>query len=212
MSTRRIFLARHGNRQDFVDPTWPSTADEPYDPPLSSDGIEQARRLGQRLAEEGVDVILASPFLRTVQTAHYANERLQVPIYVEPGIGEWLEQSSFERLPRLRSLDVLRADYPMLAHGYVASWVQRHPETAAELRARAQQTLETLLRKFEGTLLVVGHAASVAAMALIDPELESIDCPLCALFLLEHDGQRWRLSINAEVTHVGESLAPCRFP
>jgi broad specificity phosphatase PhoE len=212
MSTRRVFLARHGNRADFVDPTWPSTADEPYDPPLSSDGVEQARRLGQRLVGEGITTIVASPFLRTVQTAHHANESLNVPIFVEPGAGEWLEKTSFARLPRLRTLEVLRADYPMLGEGYVASWVQRHPETAMELRARAQQTLETLLQKLEGTLLVVGHAASIAAMALIDAELESIDCPLCALFLLEHDGKRWRLSINAEVDHVGASLAPCRFP
>jgi broad specificity phosphatase PhoE len=212
MSTRRVFLARHGNRQDFVDPTWPSTAEEPYDPPLSSDGVEQARRLGQRLSSEGIDAIVASPFLRTVQTAHYANESLRAPIFLEPGFGEWLERSCFERLPRLRTLEALRADYPTLAHGYVASWVQRHPETADELRARAQQTLEGLLGKLDGTLLVVSHAASVAAMALIDERFASIDCPLCALFLLEHDGRRWRLSLNADVSHVGASLAVCRFP
>jgi broad specificity phosphatase PhoE len=213
MSTRRVFLARHGNRQDFVDPTWPSTAEEPYDPPLSSDGVEQARRLGLRLAHEGVEVILASPFLRTVQTAHHANETLQRPIYVEPGFGEWLEQTSFERMPRLRTLAALRADYPTLAEdGYVSAWAMRHPETATELRARAQQTLETLLHKFSGTPLVVSHAASVAAMALVDERFSSIDCPLCALFMLEHDGTRWRLALNADVRHVGARLANCRFP
>lgn len=212
MSTRRVFLARHGNRQDFVDPTWHSTADEPYDPPLSSDGVEQARRLGQRLRAEGISAIVASPFLRTVQTAHFANLALNVPIYVEPGFGEWLEQSSFARLPRLRTLEVLRAEYPTLGDGYSASWVQRHPETAAELRARTQRTLNHLLGVLDGTLLVVSHAASVAAMALIDERLQSVDCPLCALFMLEHDAEGWRLELNADVSHVGESLATCRFP
>jgi len=52
MSFRRIFLARHGNRQDFVDPRWLDQAEEPYDPPLSADGVEQARGLGRRLAGE----------------------------------------------------------------------------------------------------------------------------------------------------------------
>ncbi len=212
MSTRRVFLARHGNRQDFVDPTWHSTADEPYDPPLSADGIEQARRLGQRLRGEGINAIVSSPFLRTVQTAHFTNLALNVPIYIEPGFGEWLERSSFERMPRLRTLEILRAEYPTLGEGYIASWVQRHPETALELRARTQRTLSELLHKLEGTLLVVSHAASVAAMALIDERLEQIDCPLCALFLLEHDAKGWRLVLNADVTHVGESLAICRFP
>lgn len=212
MNTRRVFLARHGNRQDFVDPTWHSTADEPYDPPLSSDGVEQARRLGQRLRNEGISAIVSSPFLRTVQTAHHANLALNVPIYIEPGFGEWLEQSSFDRLPRLRTLEVLRAEYPTLGDGYNPSWVQRHPETAADLRARAQRTLTKLLQQLDGTLLVVSHAASVGAMALIDERNAHIDCPLCALFMLEHDAQGWRLELNADVTHVGQRLANCRFP
>src|SRR5688572_25376183 len=128
---RRIFLARHGNRQDFVDPTWPDSAEEPYDPPLSSDGVEQARRLGRRLAGEGIAAIVASPFLRTIQTAHHANEALGVQISIEPGFGEWLEATSFTRMPRLRTLEQMRAHYPALADGYAASVVLRYPESAA---------------------------------------------------------------------------------
>jgi broad specificity phosphatase PhoE len=147
-----------------------------------------------------------------VQTAHFANLALNVPIYIEPGFGEWLERSSFDRLPRLRTHEVLRAEYPTLADGYVPSWVQRHPETATDLRARAQQTLTQLLHQFEGTLLIVSHAAPVAAMALIDERIEHIDCPLCALFMLERDPQGWRLTLNADITHVGENLRNHRFP
>jgi broad specificity phosphatase PhoE len=211
VTTRRIFLARHGNRQDFVDPTWSSTADEPYDPPLSRDGVEQARKLGLRLASEGISAVVASPFLRTIQTAHHANAALHAPIYVEPGVGEWLSPHSFERPPVLRELALLRAEYPKLAHGYAASFVQRYPESAGEMFRRAQATLESLIEKLDGTLLVVGHAASVAAMALIDPDIDSVDCPLCALFCLEHDGARWRLSLNAEVAHAGGALAGFTF-
>lgn len=212
MGIRRIFLARHGNRQDFVDPTWPSRADEPYDPPLSADGVEQARRLGLRLQREGIDAIVASPFLRTVQTAHHANEALGLPIYLEPGFGEFLHPKTFERVPRLRALGELRGDYPTLADGYVPTWAQRYPETHPELVDRAQRTLEGLLDKLPGTLLVVSHAASVCAMAMIDREVQSLECPLCALFCLEHDGERWRLSLAADVAHVGASLAIYRYP
>ncbi|HTV20084.1 MAG TPA: histidine phosphatase family protein [Polyangiaceae bacterium] len=212
MGIRRIFLARHGNREDFVDPTWPSRADEPYDPPLSADGVEQARRLGLRLKHEGVDAIVASPFLRTVQTAHHANEALGLPIYLEPGFGEFLHPKSFEREPRLRALGELRGDYPTLAEGYVAAWAQRYPETHPELVDRAQRALDALLGKLPGTLLVVSHAASVCAMAMIDRDVQSLECPLCALFCLEHDGARWRLSLAADVAHVGERLAIYRYP
>lgn len=213
MGARRIFLARHGNRQDFVDPTWPSRAEEPYDPPLSADGVEQARGLGRRLEREGVGAIVASPFLRTIQTAHHVNEALSVPIYLEPGFGEFLHSRSFTRLPRLRELAALRGDYPFLTDsGYVAAGQHRYPETHEQLIARAQHALEALLDKLPGTLLVVGHAASVCAMAMLDRRVQTLECPLCALFCLDHDGACWRLSLQAEVDHVGGRLANYRYP
>jgi broad specificity phosphatase PhoE len=212
MSSRRIFLARHGNRQDFVDHDWLVTAEEPYDPPLSADGVEQARRLGQRLAGEGIAAIIASPFLRTIQTAHHANEAIGVPIFLDPGFGEWLTERSFERLPRLQALDVLRRDYPMLGSEYVSASVLRHPESFDELRARSQQALEALLGKVQGTLLVVSHAAAVAAMAMIDTRVQSVDCPLCALFCLEHDGSGWRLTLAGDTGHLEARLGECRLP
>jgi broad specificity phosphatase PhoE len=212
VSTRRIFLARHGNRQDFVDPSWRHAAEAPHDPPLSADGVEQARRLGQRLRGEGIEAIVASPFLRTIQTAHHANEAIGAPIYIEPGFGEWLNERHFSQVPRLRELEALRLDYPKLTtQGYVAAWDQRWPETVEQLRERSHLALEALLDKFDGTLLVVSHAAAVAAMALIDADFESVECPLCALFCLEYGAGRWRLTLNAEVDHVGERLAVFKF-
>jgi broad specificity phosphatase PhoE len=212
MTARRIFLARHGNRRDFVDPTWLDAAEEPYDPPLSADGVEQARRLGVRLRDEGVANIVASPFLRTIQTAHHANETLKVPIFIEPGFGEFLHAETFDRLPRLRGLAELRIDYPMLGEGYVAACALRYPESTAQLVERAQRALESLLDKLPGTLLVVSHAASVCAMALLDPAVKNLECPLCALFCLDHDGSRWTLSLDGDVSHVGARLATYRYP
>jgi broad specificity phosphatase PhoE len=212
MTIRRFFLARHGNRQDFVDPAWPTAAEEPHDPPLSADGVEQARRLGQRLAGEGIRVIVSSPYLRAVQTAHHANEALGVPIFLEPGFGEYYSAEHFERYPLLQSIDALRRDYPSVDEGYVATRQLRYPETVPELRERTHHVIGTLLERFEGDLLIVSHAAPVAAAVLIDENVKSVECPLCALFCLEFDGQRWRLTLEAEVTHVGERRAVFRFP
>ncbi|MGK7892391.1 MAG: histidine phosphatase family protein, partial [Xenococcus sp. (in: cyanobacteria)] len=33
-----VWIARHGNRLDFVNPEWFNTATRRYDPPLSEDG------------------------------------------------------------------------------------------------------------------------------------------------------------------------------
>lgn len=215
MSARRIFIARHGNRQDFVDPTWVDGALERYDPPLSPDGFEQARRLGQRLVGEGIVAIVASPFLRTVQTAEQVNATLGVPMFLELGFGEWLSSDSFERLPRLGLLAPGAAPYPVLGAGPLPgdghgalTW----PETREQMRSRVQHTLERLLEHLEGTLLVVTHAASAAAAVLVDPRVARVECPLCALFCLERDAAGWRLVLDADVTHVGSRLSTFAFP
>lgn len=215
MSVRRIFLARHGNRQDFIDPTWVDSALERYDPPLSPDGFEQAHRLGQRLVGEGIVAIVASPFLRTVQTAEQVNATLGVPMFLEPGFGEWLSSDSFERSPRLGLLAPGATRYPVLGAGPIL--VDEHgtlawPETREQMRARVQHTLERLLDHLDGTLLVVTHAASAAAAVLIDPRVARVECPLCALFCLERDAGGWRLVLDADIAHVGSRLSAFAFP
>jgi len=205
---RRIFLARHGNRQDFVDPVWVDAAEERYDPPLSVDGFEQARRLGVRLIGEGITAIVASPFLRTVQTAEQVNATLGVPLFLETGFGEWLSGDSFTRMPRLGALERAASVYPLLGVGAALAW----PETSEQMRTRVQHTLERLLERLGGTLLVVTHAASAAAAVLVDPRIARVECPLCALFCLERDAAGWRLVLDADVAHVGAPLATFAFP
>jgi broad specificity phosphatase PhoE len=195
-----------------VDPAWVESATERYDPPLSRDGVEQARRLGQRLAREEIAAIVVSPFLRTVQTAQAVNESLDVPIYLEPGFGEWLAQDSFERVPQLKSLVALQAEAPRLVADRQAIGALAWPETQEQMRRRVQRTLSLLLEEFDGTLLVVGHAASVAVAVLSDTRIVRIECPLCALFCLEYDGDEWRLVLDADIAHVGERLATFAFP
>ena len=49
MFQQTVWIARHGNRIDFVNPEWFNTAKRPYDPHLSDDGILQAQKLANRL-------------------------------------------------------------------------------------------------------------------------------------------------------------------
>ncbi len=43
-----VWIARHANRLDFVNPDWFITAEQRYDPPLSDDGIVQAQQSARR--------------------------------------------------------------------------------------------------------------------------------------------------------------------
>ena len=45
MLGRRLWLVRHGYRQDYVDPSWPHRHRFPGDTPLSQEGFQQASEL-----------------------------------------------------------------------------------------------------------------------------------------------------------------------
>lgn len=48
-----IFIARHGERLDYVDRQWYQKEQRSYDdPPLADKGREQAKELGQRLESQ----------------------------------------------------------------------------------------------------------------------------------------------------------------
>jgi broad specificity phosphatase PhoE len=57
--SKTVWIARHGNRIDFVNPAWFDTAERPYDPHLSEDGQIQAQQLANRLVGEGITQIIS---------------------------------------------------------------------------------------------------------------------------------------------------------
>jgi broad specificity phosphatase PhoE len=59
--TQIVWIARHANRLDFVNPDWFITAERRYDPPISDDGVIQAQQLAQRLKRKYCPYF-ASPF------------------------------------------------------------------------------------------------------------------------------------------------------
>jgi broad specificity phosphatase PhoE len=228
-----LWLARHGNRQDFVDPSWAATAERPFDPGLSFDGLEQAKRLAARLSSERIDHIFASPFLRTVETAHFAAELLGLPLKLEPGLGEWLNPSWFAREPELFSATELKRRFPHIDEGY-APVVERlhYPEDEATAVERATYTAERIAAAFDGEVLLVGHGISVSAIVRgLTATRASFGCALCSLSRLARvteadrasasaerkrsrfDGAapEWRLELCADVSHLPASEAADRF-
>ncbi|HET6568470.1 MAG TPA: histidine phosphatase family protein [Rhodothermales bacterium] len=207
-----VWIARHGNRQDFVDPNWRSGAARPFDPGLSEDGIEQAKRLGRRLVGEGISRIFASPFLRTVQTAHYVAEAIDAPIYLEPGICEWLNAEWFHTSPALLPAERLAVQFPRIDPEYEPVLVPEYPETADEAYLRAGHTARLLARRYVGTVLLVGHGMSVcgAAQGLAE-DIGEFECALCSVVKLVQDEGIWRAELCGDVSHLEESVGADRF-
>ncbi len=101
---RELLLMRHGKAADFTD----SSTD--FDRPLAAAGRDQAERAGRWLQQQGriPDLIIASPALRTRQTAERVAEVVELlgPVELAPSLYnapagrliEVLEQAEAERV------------------------------------------------------------------------------------------------------------------
>ncbi len=151
----RIYLIRHGEseanhkgiKQDAEDP-------------LSSRGREQARFLAHRVERLPIDVMIASPYARTRQTAEIILERLKAPIEWRDDIIEKGTPSEIIGLPYEDSkvTEVLRLT---LENHKNPDWRYSDEESYNEFRARARSLLRHLESRTEGHILVVSHGAYI---------------------------------------------------
>lgn len=207
MSGRTIWIARHGNREDFVDPGWVERAERPYDPGLSPDGLEQARQLAGRLAGENISRIYSSPYLRTVETAHAVAERLGLPLYLEPGFGEWLNPAYFPGTPELLPADEIRQRFPRVADGHEPIEQPVYPESEKQIAVRSARVTERLMDGADGeSILLVGHGATVTySIRHLVPDAEPFSVRLCSITKVVIDGRRRELALRGDVSHLSRS-------
>jgi broad specificity phosphatase PhoE len=80
----RVYLVRHGQTDRSVRMIYSGRADIP----LTAIGSEQARLVGEQLADAGVDAIYASPLIRAQDTARAIARATGAPFTVEPRLIE----------------------------------------------------------------------------------------------------------------------------
>jgi broad specificity phosphatase PhoE len=202
---QRIWIARHANRQDFADPDWAATADRPHDPGLAPDGVEQARQLARRLQALDVDRIVSSPFLRAVETAAPAAETLDEPVYLEPGLGEWLNPDWFETDPETLSPSTLAARFAPVALTHDPCREPTFPESRHESLARIGATGQCLAGRFsDETLLLVGHGMTVLGVlhGLIGSDVPDPGCPLASLTEVVRADGTWTIRTRNDTSHL----------
>ncbi|NJL81858.1 MAG: histidine phosphatase family protein [Chloroflexaceae bacterium] len=210
--SQTVWLARHGNRLDFVNPDWFITAERPYDPPLSEDGVIQAQQLGRRLQGEGIGHIFASPFLRTFQTAYEVANCLNLSIKLEAGLSEWLNPGWMAQSPEILPRAVLAEKYPRLDLGYTDRVLPQYPESNETVLRRTAATVQQLVNDYGEDILLVGHGASVvgATLGLVGGSPE-IKAALCCLVKIVRQGDRWLLELNGDTSHLSQSERTIRF-
>jgi probable phosphoglycerate mutase len=146
-----VILARHGESELSV---VGGTNGDPGTPcALTATGREQARRLGELLANDELELCVVSEFQRAQETADLALEGRTVPRLVMPELND-IRFGEFEG----RALTEYRA------------WAHSHgPEdpapgggdSRAETMRRYVQAYRTILARPEETILVVAHGLPV---------------------------------------------------
>ncbi|PKB99357.1 phosphoglycerate mutase-like protein [Rhizophagus irregularis] len=202
-----IYFTRHGHRSDWIVPVlnncYPTGLF--YDPQLSPHGCNQAKELAQYFVSNTIqfDKIYSSPLFRTVQTANYVAEKLDLEILVENGLGEW-------EIPEPAPTSKLREFFPRINTLYTS--VSNHPkadETIQDVHDRLNKTMQEIISRCEAegqikSILLVGHAASVTAgvRAVLEDRLAVINCGTCSLSKFVREGGKWKLRLNGDCSFL----------
>lgn len=210
--TQTVWLARHGNRHDFVNPEWFNTAERRYDPPLSEDGITQAQELAARLKSANIAHIFASQFLRTIQTAYEVAQVLNLPIKLEAGLSEWLNPNWMDEAPITHPQEWLKERYPLLDLSYQTYIKPQYPETENQLYQRTAQVIQILVKNFSEDILIVGHGGSVLGIAkgLVEQNL-TFKVPLCSLTKIVNLDNNWEIELIADISHLSQTEKQIRL-
>jgi broad specificity phosphatase PhoE len=111
-----IYLIRHGERDTNAD--YFNQELNHQDNPLTTQGLEQAERLGRYLSDKHIRTIIVSQYRRTLQTALPASHRLQLTPQIDRRVNE-IDNGVIEQLDE-------------------RVWRERYPETYAHLRQMNQ--------------------------------------------------------------------------
>ena len=208
-----VWIARHGNRFDFVNPEWFDTADRRYDPPLSDDGFIQAAELAARLKSEDIAHIFASPFLRTIQTADEIARVLDLPIELEAGLGEWHNPKWMSEHPEIHPQDILTEKYPSIDPDYRSYFTPKYPETKEDVNRRTAKTIKKLVAEFPENILIVGHGATVHGVTYgLVPDTEYFKVALASLTkIVRQENDKWKLELCADTSHLSKTESEIRF-
>lgn len=176
MGRTTIFLVRHGARHDYNNPQrWKEQCSrleiEHLDPPLSTMGHQQAREVAAALKHEPITHLLASPYLRVLQTAQPLAQALNKPLCVEHGLAEFKHHPAriaphlgvrVAVIPEVD--DQYTSAFP--ADGFVLDAGGQEP--VVEYLRRILNLARALPQRHAGTTIACfSHAASVALVAAL---------------------------------------------
>lgn len=177
---KTVYFVRHGQSESNVaraaaDPDV-DTNPKFLDAKLTEHGRNQASALRNLVSAWNVELVIASPLTRTLQTACLAFHEHKVPIRAEPLVTEYyshLVECVGRELSELRNEDALR-ELPkfrdVCLENVAAHWWNHSDDLSRQLKF-----LDRVAELKEERVCVVSHFGTINTFALHDPTLEDVN-------------------------------------
>ena len=149
----RIYILRHEDR----------TQDCSFFAPLTYDGLENAKKLVEKLEKEKIDIIISSPFIRTLQTIYPYVNKTKIEINIEYGLSEIHHK---DIIP-MKAVGISMPEYILKTFNYNLKYKTvvhpseiKYPENINQCKDRMKKVLHYIIENYYKTdnhILIVTH-------------------------------------------------------
>lgn len=216
----QLFLVRHAESENNARPNYLRVED----PAITPVGRLQADALARWAKSLKIDVLITSPFRRTLQTANIVGQVAELPqalvwhdVFERGGCYCGYEDQGIEGRPGLGRSSILVElptavlDDSISEEGW---WFGRAQETEQETLCRATAVIARIIEMFSGSgqnIFAILHADFIRTMLIqmLDGSADATHFgPLrnTGITKVDYDGARWRLDWLNSVTHLPARL------
>jgi broad specificity phosphatase PhoE len=206
----RVFIVRHGATVLSAEDRFAGVTDVE----LSEEGREQARRLAERLSDEKIAAVYASPLGRTVETARILAAPHNLQVQTCEGFRE-ISHGHWEGMKR-REVEEKFPDEMAEWEKDPYTFAPEGGESGLAVTARALPALIDLVREHPGeNVLIVSHKATIrlllSSLLGFDPRRyrDNLDQKPAALNIVDfRNPTRARLTLFNDTSHYDKAAIP----
>lgn len=170
-----FFLIRHGETDWSINERYLLKGEYRDLPPLTPNGIMQAKNLSKDARLNSGELILSSPYTRALQTAAILSKSMDLDISVELDLREWIPDLNL-RINNLAELQLSIDDYTKENGIYPLNASKSWEEKSA-----MQNRVKKVLIKYLGYeyVIVISHEQVIKSL------VNNGDVPYCSINVLE---------------------------
>lgn len=204
--TTRLLLVRHGATVLSAEDRFAGSTDVD----LSDEGRAQAAALAERLSEEELSAVYASPMKRARETAALVAEPHRLEVQIDAALRE-IDHGAWEGLTR-KEVEARRATEYSAWEEDPFTYAPEGGETGLAVMARALPAIRAIVERHAGaTVAVIAHKATIrlvlASLLGLEPRgyRDRLDqAPACLNVIDFKDAVRARLMLYNDTSHYAD--------